>query len=65
AAENTRIQSEQNTGEQRGSEWLEIQDLFVKHAESETLFTKEGYLMVWERRKVPGMGNRKGKAAAR
>ncbi|KAL4808999.1 hypothetical protein BDV18DRAFT_93074 [Aspergillus unguis] len=65
AAENTRVQSEQNTGEQRGPEWLEIQDLFVKRAESETLFTKEGYLMVWERRKVPGMGGKKGKAAAK
>ncbi|KAJ5673804.1 cysteine proteinase [Penicillium macrosclerotiorum] len=40
--------------QQRGAEWLEIQDLFVKRAESETLFTREGYLMVWERRKVPG-----------
>ncbi|KAL4921279.1 cysteine proteinase [Aspergillus aurantiobrunneus] len=64
-AENTRVQSEQHTGEQRGPEWLEIQDLFVKRAESETLFTKEGYLMVWERRKIPGMANRKGKAASR
>lgn len=39
--------------QQRNSEWLEIQDLFVKRAESETLFTREGYLMVWERRKAP------------
>ncbi|KAI5301844.1 hypothetical protein KEM56_001294 [Ascosphaera pollenicola] len=37
--------------QQRGPEWLEIQDLFVERAESETLFTKEGYLMVWERQK--------------
>lgn len=65
AAENARIQSQQHTGEQRGPEWLEIQDLFVKRAESETLFTKEGYLMVWERRKIPGMGKRKGKAASK
>ncbi|RAL08984.1 ubiquitin carboxyl-terminal hydrolase family protein [Aspergillus homomorphus CBS 101889] len=64
AAENSRIQKE-HAGEQRGPEWLEIQDLFVKKAESETLFTKEGYLMVWERRKVPGKANRKGKAAAK
>ncbi|KAL4890906.1 snRNP assembly factor [Aspergillus ambiguus] len=63
AAENTRLQRE-HAGEQRGPEWLEIQDLFVKKAESETLFTREGYLMVWERRKVPGM-NRKGKKAAK
>ncbi|KAF7717365.1 mRNA-splicing protein ubp10-like protein [Penicillium ucsense] len=39
--------------QQRNSEWLEIQDLFVKRAETETLFTREGYLMVWERRKTP------------
>ncbi|KAG2420738.1 hypothetical protein HFD88_000352 [Aspergillus terreus] len=63
AAENARLQRE-HAGEQRGPEWLEIQDLFVKKAESETLFTREGYLMVWERRKVPGM-NRKGKKAAK
>ena len=34
-------------------EWLEIQDLFVQRAEAETLFTREGYLMVWERRRLP------------
>jgi U4/U6.U5 tri-snRNP-associated protein 2 len=33
-------------------EWLEIQDLFVERAEAETLFTRESYLMVWERRKA-------------
>ena len=33
-------------------EWLEIQDLFVEKAASETLFTKESYLMVWEKRKL-------------
>jgi len=38
--------------QQKGPEWLEIQDLWVQRAESETLFTREGYLMVWERRKV-------------
>ncbi|OOF97853.1 hypothetical protein ASPCADRAFT_205122 [Aspergillus carbonarius ITEM 5010] len=64
SAENNRLQKE-HTGEQRGPEWLEIQDLFVKRAESETLFTKEGYLMVWERRRVPGMTNRKGKTPAK
>ena len=32
-------------------EWLEIQDLFVEKAPAETLFTKESYIMVWERRK--------------
>ncbi|ERF68554.1 hypothetical protein EPUS_04652 [Endocarpon pusillum Z07020] len=44
-------------------EWLEIQDLVVKRAEAETLFTREGYLMVWERRKMSG-GERKGKPKA-
>ena len=32
-------------------EWLEIQDLYVEKVATETLFTKESYLMVWERRK--------------
>ncbi|KAJ5556407.1 hypothetical protein N7494_000322 [Penicillium frequentans] len=59
SAENLRHQNG-GAAEQRGPEWLEIQDLFVKRAESETLFTREGYLMVWERRKVPGQ---KGKGA--
>ncbi|KAJ5907418.1 hypothetical protein N7495_000100 [Penicillium taxi] len=39
--------------------WYEIQDLSIRKDESEiiqTLFTKETYLMVWERRKVPGKG---------
>lgn len=62
-AENARHQNGGATGQQhRDPEWLEIQDLFVKRAESETLFTREGYLMVWERRKVPGQ---KGKGRAR
>lgn len=44
-------------------EWLEIQDLWVERAEAETLFTREGYLMVWERRKAkpPTNGVDKGK----
>ena len=44
-------------------EWLEIQDLWVQRAEAETLFTREGYLMVWERRRAPksGIVNGKGK----
>lgn len=45
------------------SEWLEIQDLVVKRAEAETLFTREGYLMVWERRRVTG-SEKRGKARA-
>ncbi|PGH15709.1 hypothetical protein AJ79_02303 [Helicocarpus griseus UAMH5409] len=44
--------------QQRGPEWLEIQDLWVNRTESETLFTREGYLMVWERRRE-GKGNGK------
>lgn len=32
-------------------EWLEVQDLFVERVATETLFTKESYLMVWERRR--------------
>lgn len=43
-------------------EWLEIQDLFVERAEAETLFTREGYLMVWERkREKPKLTNGVGK----
>lgn len=46
-------------------EWLEIQDLWVERAEAETLFTREGYLMVWERRKEkPKMTNGAAKAQA-
>jgi U4/U6.U5 tri-snRNP-associated protein 2 len=37
-------------------EWLEIQDLWVQRAEGETLFTREGYLMIWERRRIKGKG---------
>ncbi|KAL8730422.1 MAG: hypothetical protein Q9166_004060 [cf. Caloplaca sp. 2 TL-2023] len=32
-------------------EWLQVQDLFVEKVATETLFTKESYLMVWERRR--------------
>jgi U4/U6.U5 tri-snRNP-associated protein 2 len=38
------------------AEWVEIQDLWVRRAESETLFTREGYLMVWERRREKKKG---------
>lgn len=61
-AENRRQESDRG-GVGRGPEWLEIQDLAVKRAESETLFTREGYVMVWERRRVPG-SNKKGKKPA-
>jgi U4/U6.U5 tri-snRNP-associated protein 2 len=61
-AENNRQQGVTEGKQQhRGAEWLEVQDLFTKRAESETLFTREGYLMVWERRKTPG---KKGKGRA-
>ncbi len=51
-------------GNARGlPEWLEIQDLVVKRAEAETLFTREGYLMVWEKRRMTGI-EKKGKAKA-
>lgn len=63
SAENARSQQgDASEQQQRHPEWLEIQDLVVKRAESETLFTREGYLMVWERRKVPGQ---KGKGRAK
>ncbi|KAJ6172001.1 cysteine proteinase [Penicillium chermesinum] len=49
----------------RGPEWLEVQDLLIKPLQSELLFTREGYLMVWERRKVPSQKAKgKEKAAA-
>ncbi|KAI4133474.1 MAG: hypothetical protein LQ338_000210 [Usnochroma carphineum] len=42
-------------------EWLQVQDLFVERVATETLFTKESYLMVWERRREgTGKGKRKG-----
>lgn len=34
-------------------EWVNVQDLFVEKASSDTIFTKESYVQVWERRKVP------------
>lgn len=37
-------------GKQDLPEWREVQDLYVERAEAETLFTREGYLMVWERK---------------
>lgn len=42
-------------------EWLEVQDLFVERVATETLFTKESYLMVWERRREGKKGKGKGK----
>lgn len=46
------VENSKHTQAQKGPEWLEIQDLFVDKTESEILFTREGYLMVWERRKI-------------
>ncbi|KAL1965653.1 hypothetical protein VTN77DRAFT_5330 [Rasamsonia byssochlamydoides] len=68
AAENARRQQQPpRPGEeppQRGPEWLQIQDLYVQPTESETLFTRESYLMVWERRKTSGT-KKTGKAPAK
>ena len=36
--------------------WVQVQDLFVEDAAGDTLFTKESYLMVWERRKMVQKG---------
>ena len=36
--------------------WVEVQDLFVEDANAETLFTKESYLQLWERRKMSVKG---------
>lgn len=38
--------------------WVQVQDLFVEEASADTLFTKESYVMVWERRKMPGQGKK-------
>ena len=46
-----------DSGRSNPAEWLEIEDLVVKKAEAETLFTREGYLMVWERRKLLSAGS--------
>ncbi|OCK98689.1 U4/U6.U5 tri-snRNP-associated protein 2 [Cenococcum geophilum 1.58] len=46
-------------------EWWEVQDLFVERERAETLFTKESYVQVWERRRgVGGNTNSKGKGKA-
>jgi U4/U6.U5 tri-snRNP-associated protein 2 len=47
-------------------EWYGVQDLFVEKERGETLFTKESYVQVWERRRGqagPNVSN-KGKAKA-
>ena len=45
-------------------EWFEVQDLFVDGTSSETIFTKETYLEVWEKRREPKKGAGKAKAKA-
>ena len=39
--------------ERARDEWVEAQDLYVQSAEAQTLFTKESYCQIWERRKEP------------
>ncbi|CAI6341750.1 unnamed protein product [Periconia digitata] len=50
------------------NEWYGIQDLFVEKERAETIFLKESYLQVWERRKgqpgVAATSNGKGKGRA-
>ncbi|KAF2454844.1 hypothetical protein BDY21DRAFT_351749 [Lineolata rhizophorae] len=43
-------------------EWFEVQDLYVEKIRPETLFTKESYLQVWERRREGQRKKGKGKA---
>ena len=38
--------------ERSREEWWEMQDLWVEKADEGTLFTKESYVLVWERRKM-------------
>ena len=48
--------------ERARDEWVEVQDLYVQGAEAQTLFTKESYCQVWERRREPkSRGKGKGK----
>jgi U4/U6.U5 tri-snRNP-associated protein 2 len=45
-------------------EWVGVQDLFVEKERGETLFTKESYAQVWERRRGAAKTNGKGKGRA-
>ena len=47
----------------RENKWVEVQDLFVENVSADTIFTKESYVQVWERRKVEGKSG-KGKRKA-
>ena len=40
--------------EQSQDQWLEVQDLFVERASADTIFAKESYVQVWERRRRNG-----------
>lgn len=42
-------------------EWVEVQDLFVEKILAETLYTKESYVQVWERRRAPARSRGKGR----
>lgn len=44
--------------------WFGVQDLFVEEERAETLFTKEAYLMVWERRKTKPAANERSTSKA-
>lgn len=45
--------------DRKHGQWFEMQDLYVDQVSGETLFTKESYLQVWERRRVKGKGKGK------
>ena len=47
--------------ERAREEWVEVQDLWVRSEEAQTLFTKESYCQIWERRREKGKGKGKGK----
>ncbi|KAF2740484.1 cysteine proteinase [Polyplosphaeria fusca] len=45
-------------------EWFGVQDLFVEPERAETLFTKESYVQVWEKRRGQPNANAQGKGNA-
>lgn len=51
--------------EKSRDEWIEVQDLFVQGIDKETIFTKESYLMVWERRREGSSNGTKTKAKSK
>jgi U4/U6.U5 tri-snRNP-associated protein 2 len=50
--------------ERSRDEWVEVQDLYVEKARTETLFARESYVQLWERRKGQGKPQSKGKGKA-